>query len=96
MDLYFAILCANDSPNPLPFLASYMHIYRQILVKMWQNQGGKSVGLLPGRETLGPLALMATTPFFIFILWYTMQHLDGNIMTLIANFKEVGPAQVRP
>ena len=56
---------------------------------MWKNQGGKSVGLLPGRESLGPLFLMSTTPVFIFILWYTMYHLDGDLGQLLANFQQV-------
>lgn len=57
---------------------------------MWNNGGGKSVGLLPGRESLGPLLLMATTPVFIFILWYTMYELDGDVGTLVSHFKEEG------
>lgn len=57
--------------------------------RMWKNQGGKSVGLLPGRESLGPLLLMATTPVFIFILWYTMYELDGDLGELVQNFKKV-------
>lgn len=56
---------------------------------MWKNQGGKSVGLLPGRESLGPLFLMATTPVFIFVLWYTMYHLEGDFGLLIEGFKQV-------
>ena len=64
---------------------------------MWtSNKGSKSIGLLPGRESLGPLLLMTTTPVFIFLLWYTMQHLDGNIMTLIDNFKGVSESPQSP
>jgi hypothetical protein len=46
---------------------------------MWASNGGKSVGLLPGRETLGPLFLMTTTPVFIFVLWHTLMNLDGSM-----------------
>ena len=56
---------------------------------MWLNNNGKSSGLLPGRESLGPLFLMATTPIFIFILWFTMQHLGGDFGKLIENFRAV-------
>lgn len=58
--------------------------------RMWKNQGGKSVGLLPGRESLGPLFLMSTTPIFLFILWYTMYELNGDVGELIGNFKAEG------
>jgi hypothetical protein len=56
---------------------------------MWQNKNGKSSGLLPGRESLGPLFLMGTTPVFIFITWFTMQHLDGDFGRLIESFRAV-------
>jgi hypothetical protein len=56
---------------------------------MWLNNNGKSSGLLPGRESVGPLALMCITPVFIFILWYTMQHLGGDFCKLIDNFRAV-------
>lgn len=56
---------------------------------MWKNQGGKSVGLLPGRESLGPLALMLITPIFIFVLWYTMYHLHGDFGEMVEGFKQV-------
>jgi hypothetical protein len=56
---------------------------------MWLNNNGKSSGLLPGRESVGPLALMCITPVFIFILWYTMQHLGGDFGLLIDNFRAV-------
>ncbi len=59
---------------------------------MWLNNNGKSSGLLPGRESLGPLFLMGTTPIFIFILWYTMQHLDGDFSVLVDHFKTVSQA----
>lgn len=57
--------------------------------RMWKNQGGKSVGLLPGRESLGPLALMLITPIFIFVLWYTMYHLHGDFGEMLEGFKQV-------
>ena len=56
---------------------------------MWLNNNGKSSGLLPGRESVGPLALMCITPVFIFILWFTMQHLGGDFGKLIENFQAV-------
>jgi hypothetical protein len=56
---------------------------------MWTNKGGKSIGLLPGRESLGPLMLMGTTPIFIFILWHTLYALDGDFGKLIGEFQQV-------
>lgn len=56
---------------------------------MWLNNHGQSSGLLPGRESLGPLFLMATTPIFIFILWFTMYELEGDFAALIGKFKSV-------
>jgi hypothetical protein len=47
------------------------------------------VGLLPGRESLGPLALMLITPIFIFVLWYTMYHLHGDFGEMVEGFKQV-------
>ena len=55
---------------------------------MWTNQAGKSKGLLPGRESLGPLLLMGTTPVFIFILWHTLKNLDGDVLELCKGFSE--------
>ena len=50
---------------------------------MWSNASNvKSVGMLPGRETVGPLLLMGIcTPFAIFI-WYTMAHHDGSFLNI--------------
>lgn len=56
---------------------------------MWTNKGGKSIGLLPGRESLGPLFLMTTTPIFIFVLWHTLYNLDGDFSQLIGAVKQV-------
>jgi hypothetical protein len=56
---------------------------------MWQAKGGKSIGLLPGRETYGPLLLMAITPVFMIVMWHTMKNLNGDVTILIENFREV-------
>uniref|UniRef100_A0A7S2RJ36 7-dehydrocholesterol reductase n=1 Tax=Rhizochromulina marina TaxID=1034831 RepID=A0A7S2RJ36_9STRA len=49
---------------------------------MWGGSGDAkdSVGLLPGRETIGPLLLMAVTPVFIFVLWHIMFHCNGDMV----------------
>ena len=56
---------------------------------MWQNKGGKSVGLLPGRESFGPLSLMAITPVFAILMWHTMANLNGDVTLLVAEMKKV-------
>lgn len=40
--------------------------------------GGK--GLLPGRETLGPLFLMSTTPAFSIVFFHVCSEMDGNFL----------------
>jgi len=57
---------------------------------MWQNKGGKSVGLLPGRESFGPLALMAITPIFAILMIHTMANLKGDVTVLVAEMSKVG------
>lgn len=49
---------------------------------MWGENGkaNDSVGLLPGRETVGPLFLMGVTPIFIFVLWHIMFHCKGDLV----------------
>lgn len=46
---------------------------------MWGNTGGKSVGLLPARQFVGPLLAMLLTPPFVIILHFTLIELDGSL-----------------
>jgi len=39
--------------------------------------------MLPGRETVGPLLLMASTPPFIFVLWFLMSKCDGDMQLFV-------------
>ncbi|KNC52320.1 7-dehydrocholesterol reductase [Thecamonas trahens ATCC 50062] len=58
---------------------------------MWSsNSKAESVGLLPGRKTLGPLFLMITTPVFALVLWYCLVELDGSFVTFYQLIQEVG------
>jgi hypothetical protein len=54
---------------------------------MWQNNTGQSVGLLPGRQTFGPLALMLVTAPFVMLIWYANAHLDGSLYALLPYFQ---------
>ncbi|RYY32673.1 hypothetical protein EON62_05080 [archaeon] len=50
---------------------------------MWAHKG-KSQGLLAGRETIGPLVLMAITPFAAILFVYANDKLGGSLATLAA------------
>lgn len=47
-----------------------------------QGIAARRDGLLPGRRTLGPLALMLVCPPFAIVLWYTHVHLGGSLASL--------------
>lgn len=53
---------------------------------MWSNKSTDSVGLLPGRRTLGPLFLIACAPPFVMFLWCTLTQLDGSVLTFATGF----------
>lgn len=61
----------------------------RVVVIMWQNKGGKSVGLLPGRESFGPVFLMTVTPIFAIVMWHIMANLDGDVTLFTAEVKKV-------
>jgi len=47
-------------------------------------------GLLPGREALGPLFLMAVTPPFVIVFYYICTHMDGNVQAFAALIMQDG------
>lgn len=49
---------------------------------MWSNKGGKSEGLLPGREAVGPLMLIFATIPGVILIWHANFHLDGSFLAL--------------
>lgn len=58
---------------------------------MWSNKEGGSVGLLPGRQTLGPLFLLLASPVFVIgVLYRTLRHLDGSILALLGEWRREG------
>ena len=48
-------------------------------VKSGDWSGGK--GILPGREVIGPIFLMMTTPIFSIIFFHVCSNLNGNFLT---------------
>ena len=58
---------------------------------MWStNESSKSAGMLPGRETFGPLLLMGVcTPLSIFI-WFTMARYDGSFVNIALDLYSKG------
>ena len=53
---------------------------------MWSSNGGKSIGLIPGRETFGPLFLMCVPPFFALLMWYIMYEKHGKLDEFYTEF----------
>ncbi|GLD95750.1 hypothetical protein PINS_up004428 [Pythium insidiosum] len=49
---------------------------------MWSNQGAESKGLLPGRRTIGPLFLMATTPVAAVLLVHLFVRHGGSVTSM--------------
>lgn len=49
---------------------------------MWSSKEGKSEGLLPARQTVGPLFLMAVTPLAAILFVYANLNLQGSLMKL--------------
>ncbi|KAF1323706.1 7-dehydrocholesterol reductase, partial [Globisporangium splendens] len=54
---------------------------------MWSNQKGESRGLLPGRSTLGPLALMAATPVVAVLLTHLFVAHRGSLSSFLTAAK---------
>lgn len=50
---------------------------------MWSNKRGESVGLLPGRSTIGPLLLMATTPVVAVLIVHLFVVHGGSISSFL-------------
>lgn len=46
--------------------------------KQTKADWSSGAGFLPGRETVGPLALMFATPLFSIVLWYVSSVLNGG------------------
>lgn len=51
---------------------------------MWSNKKGESRGLLPGRTTLGPLALMISTPVVAVLLTHLFVTHRGSLQSLLS------------
>jgi len=47
------------------------------------NDWSSGKGLIPGRETLGPLFLMISTPIFSIVFYHVCVHLQGNFIRFI-------------
>jgi len=56
---------------------------------MWSGKGA-SKGLLPGRDFLGPLFLIASTPPAAVVIWYLCCVLKGDHWELVAQFRAEG------
>ncbi|DAZ96312.1 TPA: hypothetical protein N0F65_008436 [Lagenidium giganteum] len=53
-------------------------------LNMWSNMKGESKGLLPGRTTIGPLLLMATTPVVAVLIVHLFVVHGGSIQSFLA------------
>lgn len=51
---------------------------------------GKSVGLIPGRTTVGPLFLITVSPIFVIIMHHTLADLSGSLAMFWSNFRTEG------
>lgn len=51
---------------------------------MWSNKTGESLGLLPGRKTLGPLFLMTATPVTATLLTHVFVRHGGSLGSFLA------------
>jgi len=49
---------------------------------MWSNKGGTSVGLLPGRASIGPLLLMTICPIMGLLMTEANMHFGGSFLTM--------------
>ena len=54
---------------------------------MWLT---KSAGLIPGRDLLGPLALIVIMPPFMVLLPYILKDLDGSLVKLWQKWMDEG------
>lgn len=57
---------------------------------MWDNASAASIGLLPGRRTIGPLLLMTICPLFTIFLWHAYTKDDGSLVKAAADLREHG------
>lgn len=47
---------------------------------MWSNKANtESIGILPGRASIGPIILMFWTTTFIVLCWFTQEHFNGSL-----------------
>jgi 7-dehydrocholesterol reductase len=66
---------------------------------MWSNKGVESVGLFPGRRTLGPLFLMSVTPVTATLLTHVFVKHGGSLRAFIdagESLAEIWPSPVDP
>lgn len=66
---------------------------------MWSNKGVESVGLFPGRRTLGPLFLMSVTPVAATLLTHVFVKHGGSLRAFVdagESLAEIWPSPVDP
>jgi 7-dehydrocholesterol reductase len=66
---------------------------------MWSNKKGESKGLLPGRSTLGPLLLMASTPIGAILITHVFVNHGGSLQSFLAareSIDEIWPTAFDP
>lgn len=62
----------------------------EVMNKMWSNSAGKSIGLVPGRNTIGPLLLITLAPTFVILTFQTLTEFDGSLKLLWQEMKLKG------
>lgn len=66
---------------------------------MWSNKQGASVGLFPGRHTLGPLFLMTATPVAAVLLTHVFVRHGGSVADFLAageSLRDIWPSPFDP
>jgi len=72
--------CTNDNTSSINNYLSAHTVPPNLIGKHKSGDWSGGDGVLPGRATLGPLFLMATTPVFSIVFVHVVTQLDGNFL----------------